>query len=179
MPLEVGLWRVDAGKPVKLLPTGVPLESQLETMIEADPTILGTPLLLIGRQVPTDYGKFIDLLAVDDEGALHVLELKRDRTPREVVAQLLDYGSWAQTLTDQQVRDLYGIYKPGVALEQGWSDKFGGNPPDELNHAHHLMVVAADVDPATERIIGYLAGRDVPINAVFFSRTLQHRHRPS
>lgn len=168
MPLEVGLWRVDDGKPVQLQPSGVPLESQLEAMIEADLTILGMPLLLIGRQVPTDYGKFIDLLAVDDEGALHVLELKRDRTPREVVAQLLDYGSWVTTLTDQQVRDLYGVYKPGKALEQGWSDTFGGNPPDELNHDHHLTVVAADVDPATERIIGYLAGRDVPINAVFF-----------
>jgi RecB family endonuclease NucS len=73
VPLEVGLWRVDGGKPVKLTATGVPLESQLETMIEADPGILGTPLLLIGRQVPTDFGKFIDLMAVDDEGNIHVL----------------------------------------------------------------------------------------------------------
>ena len=63
MPLEVGLWRGDGGTPVKVTPSGVPLESQLERMVEADPTILGTPLLLIGRQVPTDYGKFIDLLA--------------------------------------------------------------------------------------------------------------------
>jgi len=168
MPLEVGLWRVDGTKPVKVIPSGVPLESQLEAMIETDPTILGTPLLLIGRQVPTDYGKFIDLLAVDDEGALHILELKRDRTPREVVAQLLDYGSWVQRLSDSKVRDLYGIYKPGHALEQAWSDTFGGNPPDEMNTEHRLTVVASDIDPATERIIEYLAGMNVPINVVFF-----------
>ena len=99
MPPEVGLWRVDGDLPIKVTPGGVPLESQLEVMIEADPTILGTSLLLIGRQVPTGYGKYIDLLAVDDEGALHILELKRDRIPREVVAQVLDYGSWVQTLT--------------------------------------------------------------------------------
>jgi hypothetical protein len=54
---------------------------QLAVMIESDPTILGTSLLLIGRRVPADYGKFIDLLAVHDEGELHVLELKQDRTP--------------------------------------------------------------------------------------------------
>jgi len=168
MPLEVGLWRIDGTMPVKVMPSGVPLESQLEIMIEADPTILGTPLLLIGRQVPTDYGKFIDLLAVDDEGTLHVLELKRDRTPREVVAQVLDYGSWVQALTDEQVRNLYGDYKPGEALEQAWSDIFGGNPPDELNTEHKLTVVASDIDPATERIIEYLAGMNVPINVVFF-----------
>ena len=35
MPLEVGLWRVDGGKPVKVPAKGVPLESQLEVMIEA------------------------------------------------------------------------------------------------------------------------------------------------
>lgn len=168
MPLEVGLWRVDGAKPVKMTPSGVPMESQLEAMIEADPTIMGSALLLIGRQVPTDYGKYIDLLALDDEGALHILELKRDRTPREVVAQLLDYGSWVQTLSDQQVRHLYGQYKPGQALEQAWSDTFGGSAPDELNAEHRLTVVASDIDPATERIIGYLAGMDVPINVVFF-----------
>lgn len=63
MPPTVGLWRVNGGVPVRVTPGGVPLEAQLEQIIEADPTILGAPLLLIGRQVPTDYGKFIDLLA--------------------------------------------------------------------------------------------------------------------
>ncbi len=168
VPVEVGLWRVDGSKPVKIAPSGVPLEAQLEQMIEADPTILGTPLLLIGRQVATDYGKFVDLLAVDDEGALHVLELKRDKTPREVVAQVLDYGSWVQALSHDDVLNIFTSYKPGVALEQAWTETFGGNLPDELNTAHRLAVIASDVDPATERIVGYLGGFDVPVNVVFF-----------
>ena len=41
---------------------------------------------------------YIDLLAIDADGNLHVLELKRDKTPRDVVAQVLDYGSWVTTL---------------------------------------------------------------------------------
>ncbi len=168
MPLEVGLWRVDGDKPVKLTATGVPLESQLETMIEADPAILGTPLLLIGRQVATDFGKFIDLLAVDDEGNIHVLELKRDRTPREVVAQLLDYGSWVRGLSHDRVLDLFSDYKKGVAFEQEWAATFGGDVPEKLNDGHRLTIVAGDVDPATERIVGYLADFDVPLNVVFF-----------
>jgi hypothetical protein len=168
VPLEVGLWRVDGGKPVRLTPSGVPLESQLEDMIEADPTILGTPLMLIGRQVPTDYGKFIDLLAVDDEGALHVLELKRERTPREVIAQVLDYGSWIQGLDHEQILDIFSQFRPHLAFEQSWTATFGGNPPEDLGGTHHLTVVASDVDPATERIIGYLAGFEVPVNVVFF-----------
>lgn len=167
MAIELGLWRVDGPTPQRVTSRGMPLESDLEALIEADPTILRPSLLIIGRQVLTDQGQFIDLLAIDDEGALHVVELKRDRTPREVVAQLLDYGSWVQSLTDQQVRDLY-LQRNGTALEQAWSDAFGTNPPDELNNEHHLTVVAHELDPATERIIGYLAERDVPIDALFF-----------
>ncbi|WP_328501118.1 hypothetical protein OG828_12045 [Streptomyces sp. NBC_00457] len=40
----------------------MPLESRLEELIEADPAMLGRPLLLVGRQVSTAHGKFIDLL---------------------------------------------------------------------------------------------------------------------
>jgi len=68
-------------------------EQRLEDMIAEDPRMSGTDLLIIGRQVPTGFGGFIDLLALDAEGRVHVLELKRDRTPRDVVAQALDYGS--------------------------------------------------------------------------------------
>ena len=85
MPLDIGLWRLDDGIQ-RLLPTGMPSEKRLEDLIETDPSVLGQPLLLIGRQVPTSHGKYVDLLALDGEGAIHVLELKRDRTRRDVVA---------------------------------------------------------------------------------------------
>jgi RecB family endonuclease NucS len=88
MPLEIGLWRVD-DKPAMLATSSIRLEARLEELIESDVTILGEPLLLVGRQVPTSYGKVIDLMGVDADGVLHALELKRDRTPREVVAQIL------------------------------------------------------------------------------------------
>src|SRR6266704_1052548 len=67
-------------KPVSLVPGGMPTETRLEELIEAEPTILGEPLLIIGRQVATSFGKIIDLLAVDADGVLHVLELKKDKT---------------------------------------------------------------------------------------------------
>jgi hypothetical protein len=168
MPLEIGLWRVD-DKPTKVATSSIRLEARLEELIESDVTILGEPLLLVGRQVPTSYGKVIDLMGVDADGVLHVLELKRDRTPREVVAQVLDYGSWVGSLTHEDILEIFAAYGAGEAFEQAFSAKFGVSPPETLNESHRLTIIASDVDPATERIVEYLAtGYGVPLNVVFF-----------
>lgn len=165
MPLEIGRWRVD-GDPKRMTTASMPLESRLEELIEADPGILGEAVHFIGRQVPTAHGKYIDLLGVDATGGFHVLDLKRDRTPRDVVAQALDYGSWVQGLTHDDVLEIFETYRPGVAFEEGFSERFGVSPPEELNGEHHLTVVASDVDPATARIVEYLADFDVPLNVL-------------
>ena len=168
MPLDIGLWRLDDGIQ-RMLSTGMPSEKRLEDLIETDPSVLGQPLLVIGRQVPTSYGKYVDLLALDGEGAIHVLELKRDRTPRDVVAQTLDYGSWVQNLSHEDVLGIYAKYAPDKALEVAFDELFGVPVPEELNTGHFLTVVAGDLDPESERIVNYLAGvYGVPINAVFF-----------
>ncbi|SIS12217.1 endonuclease NucS domain-containing protein [Williamsia sterculiae] len=169
MALEMGLWRADGGKLTKLVATGIGLESQLEDYIESDPSLMGARLLLVGRQVATDYGGFIDLLAVDSEGLVHVIELKRDKTPRDVVAQTLDYGSWVADLSRADIVAIFAKYKPGVAFEEAYAEEFGQAPPEELNTAQALTIVASSVDPATERIVRFLnEGFAVPVNVVFF-----------
>ena len=75
-----------------------------------------------------------------------MLELKRDRTPREVVAQVLDYGSWVSGLSHDQVLEIFAAYRPDVAFEEAFADWFGMPPPAELNLAQRLTVIASDVD---------------------------------
>lgn len=167
MPLNIGLWRVD-GDVTRLPSAGMPNEARLEDLIETDPGILGEPLLLIGRQVSTAYGKRVDLLGLDGDGSLHILELKRDKTPRDVIAQALDYGSWAQGLSHEDVLDIYDKYKPHKPIEVAFEETFGASIPDELNTGHWLTIVAADIDPESQRIVEYLASYDLPVNVVFF-----------
>jgi hypothetical protein len=176
MPVEMGLWRVD-DKPVRLVPGGMPTEARLEELIEAEPTILGEPLLIIGRQVATSFGKIIDLLAVDADGVLHVLELKKDKTPREVVAQILDYGSWVHSLAHGDVLNLFAEYGKGGAFEAAFQERFDTPPPEELNTGHRLTIIASAVDVATERIIEYLVEFEVPVNVVFFRYFEDEGHR--
>jgi len=50
--------------------------------------------MIIGRQEDTCYGGRIDLLALAPDGALILIELKRGKTPREVVAQAIYNASY-------------------------------------------------------------------------------------
>jgi hypothetical protein len=54
--------------------------------------------MIIGRQEDTGHGGRIDLLALAPDGALILIELERAKTPREAVAQALDYAGWAESL---------------------------------------------------------------------------------
>ncbi len=144
-------------------------ESRLEATLVSDISILSPNLMVLGRQVPTGYGKFIDILAIDAEGNLSIVELKRDRTPREVVAQILDYASWVESLSYDEIAAIYAEKNNGKELEEGFAEVFEASPPDKLNQSHQLVIVASELDPSTERIINYLSDNyGVPVNAVFF-----------
>lgn len=131
--------------------------------------MLGEPLLLIGRQVRTLYGGIIDLLAIDIDGNVHVIELKRDRTPRDVVAQALDYGSWVADLSHSEVVEIFENYRADEAFDAVFAEFFDVDAPDEVNGSQVFTIVAASVDPVTERIIKFLnESFNVPVNVVFF-----------
>jgi RecB family endonuclease NucS len=100
MPQEVRLWCI--GQNDQLLEcTQGPLnfEARLEDWLVRDISILSDDLLVIGRQVETAFGGYIDLLCIDRAGDLVIVELKRDKTPREITAQTLDYASWVTDLS--------------------------------------------------------------------------------
>ena len=64
----------------------------LENWIKTKPDILGTDILIIGQQVYTKSGP-LDFLAIDNNGNIVVVELKRDKLARVVLAQAIDYAS--------------------------------------------------------------------------------------
>ena len=167
MSIRMQIWRADDGLQ-QLTQTGTPNEKQLEELLETDPSLLGQPLLVIGRQVRTDLGRIVDLLALDSEGVLHVLELKKEKAPRDVVAQALEYAAWARTLDQDQVRQIHDQYMPDTELEVRATELFGFTP-DEVGVQHQITIVASEVDPHVHRVIEYLQVAGVPVNAALFS----------
>ena len=173
MPIHHAIWQV-GDKPTPLQPSQLASEEQLREMIIQDPRILSKDWMVIGREVPTYAGCRLDLLAIEPDGSLVLIELKRHRTPREVVAQSIDYASWLDELTSDRIVQIYAGYSGGGHLQDDFQRRFGA-PLDEesLNAAHQIIIVASELDPSTERIVGYLNARDIAINVLFF-RVFEH-----
>ncbi|MFC0812794.1 nuclease [Paracoccus panacisoli] len=151
-------------------------ESMIEGWLERQPDLLGFDVLIIGRQVVTEFGGRIDLLGIDNDGNLVIVELKRDRTPREIIAQVLDYASWVAALTTRQVHDLAtGHLKR--ALDTAFHERFGSALPQTLNETHTMVIVASAFDASSQRIVRYLSEtHGVAINTAFFS-VFEHEGR--
>jgi len=144
-------------------------ENMIEGWLARQPDLLGLDVLVIGRQVTTEFGGRIDLVAIDTDGNLVIVELKRDRTPREIIAQVLDYASWVSSLTTRQVHDVAQNFL-GRRLDDAFRERFETGLPQTLNETHSMVIVASAFDVSSQRIVRYLSEvHDIAINTAFFS----------
>jgi hypothetical protein len=173
MPVHHAIWRIGE-KPQPLTISKLASEQLLEKMILNDPTILSDQWMIIGHQENTlDKGR-IDLLAITPDASLILIELKRDRTPREVVAQALDYASWVDDLTADRLSQIYEKFSSGGNLGEAFKQRFNIELEEEsINKSHQIIIVAAELDPSTERIVDYLSKNGISINVLFF-KVFQH-----
>ena len=168
MALEVKLWKIASDRPEPVTRQRLDLEGRLEDWLCRDISLLSDELLVIGRQI-RQYGVPLDLLAVDQEGNLVVIELKRDRTPRDVVAQALDYASWVQGFGREDV-DHFAHEHLGESFDAAFQRTFGHEPPEIVNERQRMYIVASALDSATQRIVEYLSTtHGVDINAATFA----------
>ncbi len=171
MPQDIKIWEISKkDKLRKISKSKLDLEERLENWLEEDISIISNDLLVIGRQVSTDLGGMIDLLAVDSIGDVVIIELKRDKTPRDITAQVLDYASWVENLSNEKITEIADKYLAKEnSLEKAFKEKFDTEFPEVINENHKILIVASKIDRQSERIIEYLSDRyGVGINAVTF-----------
>lgn len=169
MPVEMKIWKVTDSGPEPVVESKIDYEKSLEDIVAKDPSLVTQGLLVIGRQVEiTPNPGFLDILCMDADGTVHVLELKRDKTSRDVIAQTLDYGSWAANLSLDDLDAICRKYSD-VSLGERFAEHFGTSLPEAVNLEQRFTIVASELDPTSERIVEFLSSTyDVPINAVFF-----------
>ncbi len=173
MATRMSLWRLSPdGSATSVSEETLASEDQIESAVESAPELLGMDVLIIGRQTQTASGP-LDLLAIDGDGRLVVVENKRSRTPREVLAQAIDYAAWVGALSFDDVESIYvryqnkrGIESPDLAED---FEKHFGEQLEAIADVPRMVIVAAQLDDSTERMIDFLAESfGVPVNAVLF-----------
>ena len=127
MATEIRVWQIVNGalEPIatSMVQEGRREVEDLQQWIKSLPTILGEDLALIGEQIPTKTG-LVDFLAIDRAGNLVIVELKRDKLPREVLAQALDYASDIASWDADKVSEVCVKYA-GQTLEDLFTENFG------------------------------------------------------
>lgn len=164
-------WRINgAGKPERLAPGAVDLEKTLENWVDADVDIVADDVLVIGRQEVTTWGTKLDLLGIDAEGNLVIVELKRDQTLRETIAQGLEYAAWASKQGyDEIVAIAAERFGGEEEFQAAFAERFKTELPTALNQLQRVLVVAPSIDDTTDLVVNYLADTyRLPINAVSF-----------
>lgn len=173
MSEELRVWEVVEGTGLKeVRRSRLDLEGRIEGWLETDVSLVSDDLLVIGRQVRTDFGGAVDVLCIDSAGDLTIIELKRDMAPRVVTAQILEYAAWAKDLTANRIVEVANNYLGGAGpLGDAFARKFGEELPENLNTTEaNLLVIAGDIDERTEKVIRYLSDTyGVRVNAAIFN----------
>ena len=89
----------------------------IQEWIEKTPDILGEGLLIIAKELILPSGKRLDLLAVDRQGSLVIIELKRDDSGSDVEWQAIKYTSYCSSFTQADIFKHFAEYLGGDAGE--------------------------------------------------------------
>jgi len=148
-------------------------EGDLEVLLENNPEYFfeGSSVLIIGRQVTTNLNTFIDLLGIDKSGNTVVIELKRGKTPRETIAQLLEYASFVENLDYSQLNEIYQDYSGEESSLEDYHQQYFQNELDEkvsFNKSVRLIVVAQDISKEIRQTALFLRKKGIDVYCMEF-----------
>jgi hypothetical protein len=150
-------------------------EAILESWLEGNPDgiVEDGKLLIIGRQVSTNLGSVIDLLALDRRGDVVVVELKRDRTPRDTLAQALEYVSFVVQLDTEQLEAILRSYlnDDSLSLAEHHREHFelASDEAVAFNKDQRIVIVGQKVTNEIRQTASFLRAKGVRVTCVEFS----------
>lgn len=150
-------------------------EGNLEEWIIKNPDVLGEDLLIIGKQVRVeDVADGIDLLAIDRDGNLVILELKRGRTPNDIDFQALKYASYVETWDEEDIESQFLSFMetpygkqlyPDVDNFHGLLDDFC-NEDYELNGNQRIIIIANEINEKIGSVFRWLDKKGIDVGLI-------------
>lgn len=174
MATEIKTWEIINGElseiDTSLAENGRKEKDDLEKWLKTNSNIIGNNILIFGEQVWTKSGP-LDFIGIDKHGNLVIVELKRDKLAREVLAQAIDYASDVANWEIEKLNEICLKYS-GNSLEDYIADNFEDVELDDLiiNNAQRLLLVGFSIDEALSCMIEWLSSKyDLGINAIILN----------
>ena len=147
-------------------------EAVLQNWLGANPNgiLQDEEMLVLGREVGTSLGGRIDLLGLDREGNVVIVELKRDDTPRDVIAQALEYAAWASELAEEELEAHFkGDDSLSMAERHARYFGLGDAVVADFNKGHRIVIIGQDVTDGVRCTASYLNKQGIRLSCREFT----------
>ncbi len=125
---------------------GLQERKDIQEWIATNPGILGEDLLIIAKEFSSFDGtkERPDLLAVDADGKLVVIELKRDDTGKDAHWQAIKYASYFHHVNQEDIIRMLAAYEKGSEedAKQRLQDHLENGDLDILNHDQRIILAS-------------------------------------
>lgn len=123
----------------------------------------GDALFRVCRQPTLATGGRPDIVALDRNGRVHVIEIKRD-IDRGQLAQCLEYAGWAK---GTNLDELAGMFHEGQdEFFSAWTEFTESTAPQLVSDSPRLTLVARDFDDRTAGALDFLTDSNLPISVL-------------
>lgn len=135
----------------------------------------GVEILYIDRQSSPGEGGIFDIVGVDQQGDVVIIELKRGRSPRDIVAQALEYAASIRNEDYEQLASRYREFTEDddTTLKMKHTEFFDREDDPlskrEYNTDQRLLLVGADFSDLSLDMADFLREHGVDVICVTYS----------
>lgn len=165
---------INSGILEKIKTDSIDYEKDFENWLENSPFVLldeddEDTIFWIGRQSTALIGetsKYPDLIGLDSSGNLVIAELKKGKTPRDVVAQVLEYSAWGSSLSYENLDEIAKNYfrdkesYKNLSLNKIYEDIICPDSEEKVeisfNENQRLFIVAEEISPIVKEVSNHL-----------------------
>jgi hypothetical protein len=142
----------------------------IQEWIADTPEILGESLLIISKELILPSGRRLDLLAVDKEGALVVVELKRDDSGTDVEWQAIKYASYCSSFSHDDIYNHFAKYLSTDSDDaQLKIEDFINCEPEDLNQSQRIILISREFHSEVISAVLWLRESAIDIECIRFT----------
>ena len=142
----------------------------IEVWIRKNPEILGEILLIISEQTLLPSGRQPDLLALDKNGNLVIVELKKDDSGKDVYWQAITYSANFSEYTYSDIINMYEKYLENLGISdvnpKEKIEEFIEEDIEKINQKQRIILVSKEFHPDVLRSVLWLRDFEIDIKCI-------------